>query len=45
MGNRLAELQLRIVWEEILKRFSFVEMVGEPERLLSNLVRGLPGFR
>lgn len=41
MGNRLAELQLRIVWEEILKRFSFVEMVGEPERLLSNLVRGI----
>ncbi len=41
MGNRLAELQLRIVWEEILKRFSFVEVVGEPERLLSNLVRGI----
>lgn len=41
MGNRLAELQLRIVWEEIQKRFSFVEVVGEPERLLSNLVRGI----
>ena len=41
MGNRLAELQLRIVWEEILKRFCFVEVVGEPERLLSNLVRGI----
>lgn len=41
MGNRLAELQLRIIWEEILKRYSFVELVGEPERLLSNLVRGI----
>jgi cytochrome P450 len=41
MGNRLAELQLRIIWKEILKRFRFVEVVGEPERLLSNLVRGI----
>lgn len=41
MGNRLAELQLRIIWEEIQKRFDFVEVVGEPERLLSNLVRGI----
>jgi len=41
MGNRLAELQLRIIWEEIQKRFAFVEVVGEPERLLSNLVRGI----
>jgi cytochrome P450 len=41
MGNRLAELQLRIVWEEIQKRFHYVEVVGEPERLLSNLIRGI----
>ena len=41
MGNRLAELQLRIIWEEIGKRFGCVEVVGEPERLLSNLVRGI----
>jgi len=41
MGNRLAELQLRIIWEEILKRYRLVEVVGEPERLLSNLVRGI----
>ncbi len=41
MGNRLAELQLRIIWEEIHKRYKFVEVVGEPERLLSNLVRGI----
>jgi cytochrome P450 len=41
MGNRLAEMQLRIVWEEILRRFQTVEVVGEPERLLSSFVRGI----
>ena len=41
MGNRLAEMQLRIVWEEILKRFHTVEVVGEPERLRSSFVRGI----
>lgn len=41
MGNRLAEMQLRIVWEEIMKRFSSVEVVGEPVRLKSNFVRGI----
>jgi len=40
MGNRVAELQLRILWEEIMKRFDFVEVVGEPERLMSNFVMG-----
>jgi cytochrome P450 len=40
VGNRLAEMQLRIVWEEILKRFSFVEVVGEPVRVLSSFVKG-----
>jgi len=41
MGNRLAEMQLRIVWEEILKRFDNIEVVGEPTRLKSNFVRGI----
>ncbi len=40
MGNRLAEMQLRIVWEEILKRFHTVELVGEPVRVRSNFVKG-----
>ncbi|MGI9327528.1 MAG: cytochrome P450 [Pseudomonadales bacterium] len=40
MGNRLAEMQLRIVWEEILKRFHTVELVGEPVRVRSNFVLG-----
>ncbi len=41
MGNRLAEMQLRILWEEILPRFHKVEVVGEPTRLLSSFVRGI----
>lgn len=40
VGNRLAELQLGILWEEMLKRFEKVEMVGTPERTLSNFVHG-----
>lgn len=40
MGNRLAELQLRILWEELLPRFDNIEVVGEPERVQSNFVRG-----
>ena len=40
MGNRLAEMQLRVLWEEIMNRFSHIEVVG-PEKLVhSNFVRG-----
>ncbi|MEH6583383.1 MAG: cytochrome P450 [Halioglobus sp.] len=40
MGNRLAELQLKILWEEILQRFDRVEVMGDPERTPSVFVRG-----
>lgn len=40
VGMRLAELQLKIVWEEILKRFENIEVVGEPKRVYSSFVRG-----
>ncbi len=40
VGNRLAELQLTIIWEEILKRFPAVELVGEPTRTHSIFVKG-----
>ena len=40
MGNRVAEMQLRILWEEIMKRFPRIDVVGEPERVLSNFVQG-----
>ncbi len=40
MGNRVAELQLRILWEEIMARFDHVEVVGDPVRVTSNFVQG-----
>ena len=40
MGSRLAEMQLRVVWEETLRRFREVEVVGAPVRVRSNFVKG-----
>jgi cytochrome P450 len=40
VGNRLAELQLRILWEEILQRFPMIEVVGEAKRTYSNFIQG-----
>jgi cytochrome P450 len=40
VGLRLAELQLKIIWEEILKRFDHIEVMGEPKRVFSSFVKG-----
>ena len=40
VGNRLAELQLKIIWEEILKRFPKIEVTGQPRRVFSSFVKG-----
>jgi cytochrome P450 len=40
LGQRLAEMQLRVVWEEMLARFPVIEVTGEPTRLNSNFVKG-----
>ncbi|MEM8784784.1 MAG: cytochrome P450 [Pseudomonadota bacterium] len=40
MGARMGEMQLRIAWEEILKRFKSVELAGEPTRVSSSFVHG-----
>jgi cytochrome P450 len=40
VGNRLAELQLKIIWEEILKRFPKIEVVGTPTYVNSSFVKG-----
>jgi cytochrome P450 len=40
MGSRLAEMQLRVLWEETLSRFREVEVIGEPIRVRSNFVKG-----
>ncbi|HSZ50598.1 MAG TPA: cytochrome P450 [Caulobacteraceae bacterium] len=40
VGNRLAELQLTIIWEEILRRFPVIELAREPTRTHSIFVKG-----
>ena len=40
MGSRLAELQLRILWEEALQRFERIEVTGDPEHTFSSFVKG-----
>jgi cytochrome P450 len=43
VGNRLAELQLKILWEELLRRWpnaGQIEVLGEPTRVLSPFVKG-----
>ncbi len=40
VGNRLAELQLRILWEEILPRFPEIQVLEDPQRVPSVLIRG-----
>mgnify|MGYP000164340138 FL=1 len=40
MGNRLAEMQLRILWEELLKRFDNIEVIDDPKYVQSNFVKG-----
>jgi cytochrome P450 len=45
VGNRLAEMQLTILWEEILKRFPVIEVVEEPKRSYSNLIHGITSMK
>lgn len=42
MGNRLAEMQLRILWEELLLRFDNIEVLGEPELCSLTLCAAMP---
>ena len=41
-GSRIAELQVRVLWEELLERYSNVEVVGPPVRTRSSFVNGFP---
>jgi cytochrome P450 len=41
VGNRLAEMQLTILWEEILGRFPMIEVLDEPKRMYSNILHGI----
>lgn len=40
LGNRLAEMQLRVLWEEVVQRYPIIELAGKPERVSSTLFRG-----
>jgi cytochrome P450 len=41
VGDRLAEQQIRILWEEILQRDLRFEIMGPPQRVCSNFIRGI----
>jgi cytochrome P450 len=41
MGNRLAEMQLRVLWEELVRSFRAVRVVAEPTRVPNNFIRGI----
>ncbi len=41
LGSRLAELQLRVLFEELLKRFPDIEVAGPVRRLRSNFISGI----
>ena len=41
VGNRLAEMQLRVIWEEIMQRFPNIEVTGEPVGLASSFIHGI----
>jgi cytochrome P450 len=38
VGSRLAEMQLRVLWEEILKRFPEISVTEEPVRMPSTFI-------
>lgn len=40
VGLRLAELQLKIVWQEILRRFNRIDVVDQPKRVYSSFIKG-----
>jgi cytochrome P450 len=41
VGNRLAELQLRILWEEIMQRYPVIKVMGPATRVYSNFIHGI----
>ena len=41
LGNRLGEMQLRVIWEELMKRYPKIEVVGDPKYLKSSFIHGI----
>ncbi|RYZ63643.1 MAG: cytochrome P450, partial [Proteobacteria bacterium] len=40
LGSSLARLEIRMMFEELLKRFPNIELAGAPRRLRSNFING-----
>jgi cytochrome P450 len=40
LGQHLARMEMRILWEELFKRLQSVELAGTPARTISNFVCG-----
>ncbi|HEV2366177.1 MAG TPA: cytochrome P450 [Caulobacteraceae bacterium] len=45
MGNRLAEMQLRVIWEEILERYPTIEVMDEPVYVASPFTKGYASLK
>jgi cytochrome P450 len=41
LGNRLGEMQLRVIWEELMKRYPKIDVVGDPKYLKSSFIHGI----
>jgi len=41
LGNRLGEMQLRVIWEELMKRYPKIDVVGDPKFLKSSFIHGI----
>jgi len=41
LGNRLGEMQLRVIWEELVKRFPRIDVVGDPKYMKSSFIHGI----
>jgi cholest-4-en-3-one 26-monooxygenase len=41
LGANLARLEIKVVFEEILKRLPDIQLAGEPQRLRSNFIAGI----
>lgn len=44
LGNGLARLEIRLMFEELLPRLAEIELAGDVQRIRSNFVNGIKGF-
>jgi cytochrome P450 len=44
LGNQLARMEIRIMFEEILARVDSAEALGEPKRVRSNFINGIKSY-